>query len=645
MKYMNTIKRSRRALLSVLLALALAVTLAGPALAVTPPDRLVRCDSGGAVTNHTAVTGVTLPVVFDTNPLYYLVSVDAGIFASGAPVKTMTGLTSSNLQLGLGAVANYSAGTVYEIKYRAHYGVAGESTEIVEAWKSTGLYFLAETAPVTYALTVSAGTGGTITAGTSGDYTAGAVVTITAAASAGYAFDHWTSTGGGTLGSASSASTTYTMPAHAASVTATFQQTGGGGGGGSGGGTQTGTETKTIVSDNGKSTDTTVTGTTDSTGKASEAAVTGDDVKGLLDQASHGSGGLTGVKNIEFDVKSAGSVTSVELNVPAASFKELADKTNAVVTVSTGVGAVTFNAKAVDAIAGAGSTGDVSISIARLDNASLPDNVKKTVGSHPVYDFTVTSGGKTVSSFGGGTAAVSVPYTLAPGENPNNIVIYFISDSGALVKVKNCKYDPATGTVTFTTSHFSRYAVGYSDVRFTDVSGWYADYVSFLAARGIMNGQGGGLFKPGAPITRAEFVTVLANMSGDELTVYTASSFSDVKTTDWFFRAAQWACDKGVASGYGGAFSPNAPVTRQDIAVMLARYAEKVAAFTLPETVAPISFTDRGKIAPYASAAVSTMQRAGVISGKDDGSFAPAAPATRAEAAKMVAVLVQLMAG
>jgi hypothetical protein len=429
-----------------------------------------------------------------------------------------------------------------------------------------------------------------------------------------------------------------------ASATVTVYTPSGGGGTG-GGATQTDTDTQTTVSDDGKSTDTDVHGTTDSTGKTLKACLTSDDVKSLLDKASGSSGGLSGIKTITFDVDSAGSVTQVALDIPAASFKELADKTSAGVTVSTSLGSVTFNAKAVDSIAKAGTSGDVSISITKLDSSELPPAVKSAIGNRPVFDFTVTSGGKTVSSFGGGSATVSVPYTLAPGENPNKIVIYYISDSSALVKVKNCKYDPATGTVTFTTTHFSEFAVAYSDVSFTDVSGWYAEDVNFLAARGVMNGPGGGLFNPNATITRAEFVTILANMSGDDLTRDTSSSFGDVKTTDWFFGAVQWASAKGVASGFSGAFSPNATVTRQDIAVMLARYAEKVAAFTLPEAVTAVSFSDSGKIAPYARDAVSAMQRAGVISGNSDGSFAPAAPATRAEAAKMVAVLVRLMAG
>ena len=76
---------------------------------------------------------------------------------------------------------------------------------------------------------------------------------------------------------------------------------------------------------------------------------------------------------------------------------------------------------------------------------------------------------------------------------------------------------------------------------------------------------------------------------------------------------------------------------------MIARYAEKVTKYELPETAAAVTFTDSSEIASYASAAVTAMQRAEIISGNGDGSFAPKANATRAAAAKMIAAFLQNM--
>jgi hypothetical protein len=77
------------------------------------------------------------------------------------------------------------------------------------------------------------------------------------------------------------------------------------------------------------------------------------------------------------------------------------------------------------------------------------------------------------------------------------------------------------------------------------------------------------------------------------------------------------------------------------MAAMIARYAEKVAKYDLPETAAAVTFTDSRAIASYASAAVTAMQQAEIINGNSDGSFAPKANATRAMAAKMIASFLQ----
>lgn len=122
--------------------LASATVYAGTVAA--PTDRLVQCDINGVVTNNAAITDVRLPIVFDANPGFFPISVDAAIFANGVSVKELTGLfpdSGGNLIISLGAVTNFHLNTVYEIKYRGHYGIVGDDTVVVEAWRSAGLYF------------------------------------------------------------------------------------------------------------------------------------------------------------------------------------------------------------------------------------------------------------------------------------------------------------------------------------------------------------------------------------------------------------------------------------------------------------------------------------------------------------------------
>jgi hypothetical protein len=257
--------------------------------------------------------------------------------------------------------------------------------------------------------------------------------------------------------------------------------------------------------------------------------------------------------------------------------------------------------------------------------------------------MTVTSNNSEISDFGGGAATVSIPYTPAAGEDLNKIVIYYLSDSGELITIPDCVYDQASGTVVFSTKHFSTYVVGYHEVSFSDVSGWCRDYVNYLAARDIIKGTGGGAFSPGGSITRAQFAAILANMAGADLTEYTASSFSDVKASSWYLAPVEWAYKNGIVTGSGGKFNPNAKITREQMAVMLFNYA-KYAGLDVSDRKgnAVGKFTDASSISTWAANPVNWAVEEGVISGNSDGSFAPAANATRAQAAKMVTVLLKI---
>ena len=290
-----------------------------------------------------------------------------------------------------------------------------------------------------------------------------------------------------------------------------------------------------------------------------------------------------------------------------------------------------------------------------VDPSTLSEEAQAVIGNRPVYSFSVIIGGKTVSDFGGETVTVSLPYTPADGEDTDNIVIYYISEDDELVIVPNCVYDAKTGRLTFTTKHFSYYAIGYHDVSFSDVSGWYENYVQYLAAREIVNGTSseasGGqdgssaskIFSPNATITRAQFATILANLSGDDLSGYTKTSFRDVKSTDWYFKAVQWASENGIAQGSAGAFRPNASITREQMAAMLYNYA-KYAGLDVSGSagMAIGEFSDYNNISNWAVTPIQWAMNAGILSGDGDR-FSPRSDATRAQASKIVALLMQGM--
>ena len=429
----------------------------------------------------------------------------------------------------------------------------------------------------------------------------------------------------------------------ATTLYSTFYSAATGGGGGGGGGTTVKTPAAAPAATT-ATTGTTTIATAIATAAiglngSAAASVTADQLTDAIDKAVAGAKGTDGKAFVEIKVEGTAKSTSISTTIPQVAFKNLSNSSADGFKISTPLGTILFDNAAMSAI-NKNAAGDIKVTVAQVDTSKLTEAEKAAVGDRPVYDLTVNSGNTTISSFGSGSATISVPYTLAAGEDANKIIIYYLSDSGDLVLITNCSYDATTGKVTFITNHFSEYAVGYNNVSFSDVSGWYADSVNYLAARGILSGSNG-KFNPNSDITRAEFVTILANLAGADLSGYTTSSFTDVATTKWFFGAIQWANKNGIAVGSGGEFHPNARITRQDMAVMIDRYVEKVAKVDLASTTKAVEFADKIEIADYAKTAVSIMQQAGIVAGKDNNQFDPTANATRAETAKMMASLLR----
>jgi hypothetical protein len=170
----------------------------------------------------------------------------------------------------------------------------------------------------------------------------------------------------------------------------------------------------------------------------------------------------------------------------------------------------------------------------------------------------------------------------------------------------------------------------FDDVHHTD---WFCEYVGFVASHGLFRGTAPGIFSPQTSMTRAMFVQVLANMEGVNLAWLDSSNkFVDVADGAWYQGAVAWAYNEGITRGVGAdIFAPSRPITREEMTVLLHRYAEH-RNVTLPRTVVA-EFPDQGRVSSWASESVSVIQAAGIVRGRDDGSFDPQATATRAEVA------------
>ncbi len=219
-------------------------------------------------------------------------------------------------------------------------------------------------------------------------------------------------------------------------------------------------------------------------------------------------------KSVEGTLTKTDSKAKMELK--RADFNDLANRSKGNVTISLGMGSITFSGKSVDAISGISNNGDISLEMELVDTSGLPAAIQSKIGKRPVYDFTLMAGKTQIPELGG-KAVVSIPYTPEAGEKRHAIVVYYLDDAGNISMVRG-RYNAATGMVAFVTTHFSMYAVGYNEITFTDVAetAWYQDAVTFCAAREITSGAGGGAFEPNAALTRGQFLVMLMRSYGME---------------------------------------------------------------------------------------------------------------------------------
>ena len=173
--------------------------------------------------------------------------------------------------------------------------------------------------------------------------------------------------------------------------------------------------------------------------------------------------------------------------------------------------------------------------------------------------------------------------------------------------------------------------------KFTDVSrnDWFYGDVSYVYENGIMDGVSAETFAPNATLTRGMIVTILYRME-NKPAVTGASKFTDVDANEWYGAPVAWAAENGIVTGYSETtFGPNDPVTREQLAAILYRYAvyKGMSAVTLEQDLS--RFTDANQISAYAVPAMNWAVGKGLINGAD-GKLSPKASATRAQVAAII---------
>ncbi|HYE69482.1 MAG TPA: S-layer homology domain-containing protein, partial [Anaerovoracaceae bacterium] len=314
-------------------------------------------------------------------------------------------------------------------------------------------------------------------------------------------------------------------------------------------------------------------------------------------------------------------VNSYSLAIPAASLS--GSQGNGALAFKTEKGSITISENMLSGMLGA-SGKEAGIEIGGADKSKLPAEVREMIGDRPVVQLSLTlNGAQAEWNNPEAPVTVSLPYKPSTTElaHLEQIVVWYIDGSGNAVSVPNGHYDPVAGTVTFVTTHFSYYAIGYHKVSFKDVpaSAWYGDAVSFIAARGITTGTGNGNYSPKAKLTRGDFIVMMMKAYSIAPDADPVNNFADGGNTYYtgYLAAAKRL---GITDGVGNnKFAPGKQITRQEMFSLL--YSTLKSIGQLPEYTensALAAFSDADQIASWAKDAMTLFVETGTISGSGD---------------------------
>jgi hypothetical protein len=190
--------------------------------------------------------------------------------------------------------------------------------------------------------------------------------------------------------------------------------------------------------------------------------------------------------------------------------------------------------------------------------------------------------------------------------------------------------------------------IGSTEVKtFADVTGhWAQKEIEFLTTKGYVYGVSDARFAPDATVTRAEFTVLLARLAGLAPAPAGAARFADIPAAAWYRGMVGAAVEASLVAGLSDrAFGPDKPITREQMAAMLARFLtlKKIAAQPGTEEVPALlaRFGDAAGISSWARTAVALSAREGLLTGRANARFEPQGKATRAEAATVLYRLYQ----
>lgn len=344
-----------------------------------------------------------------------------------------------------------------------------------------------------------------------------------------------------------------------------------------------------------------------------------------------------GNRKVKLNIPAVTGATSYAIQLQANSL--LSGKSTDIIQIVTVIGTIEVQS---DMLKNSEVDGkqNIEIVIKSAESSELDGGVKDKIGSRPVIEIYLRLNSKEIPwSNSKAPVNISIPYKSAGNEDIEKLTVWYIDGNGSLLPISNGRYNSTTGMVTFRTTHFSKYAIAYNDIKFKDLEsfGWAKRQIEVLAAKGIVSGTSSTqyTYSPAAKITRADFITLLVKTLG--LTAEVNSNFNDVEKGKYYYEAIGIAKELGIASGQGNdIFNPKEHITRQDMMTLTAK-ALKIANKLMVEdnSINLDKFDDISKVSPYALEGIAKLVKDGLIVGSDN-KLMPTENTTRAEVAVLM---------
>jgi hypothetical protein len=345
---------------------------------------------------------------------------------------------------------------------------------------------------------------------------------------------------------------------------------------------------------------------------------------------------INGVKTVKIEIQKVKGVKVYTEILPVSVMQAGGEDLN--IQIVTPIGTITvpgnmFASKDVK------NKSNLGISITAADKSKLDEKTLKAIGSRPILQLSASADGKAVTwNNVNAPVTIAIPYkpTAKELKNPDHIVVWYIDGKGKVQTVPNGRYDAKTGMVTFTTTHFSTFAVAYVMKSFKDIAGLDTKTeIEFVASKGIMNGKTDTKFDPEGKVIRGDFIAYLMNTLS--LTTEVNTNFADVKATNPNYNAIGTAKKLGILSGSSKSkFYADELITKEEMAIYVVSAMELSQKSLKSATRKDLSkFNDAAKVSNSSVTSMAKLIKSGIlsISGKK---LNAKASLTRAEVAEIL---------